>query len=210
MKEAQSMTDSRLQELKRTWEASGSVEDEAACLRERVRVGDLTQGRLELAAYCGHEGAGVALGSQAANLDFTAWVVGLESWGSIHAYRALVGCLHLCVVGLPRNTWAIDEIRSYVDFLRSEPDNTELVQAYADSFFQLTAWVDEEAEGTISVMVETLNYWQIRTTPQLHRVCESLLRVLPDQACRDLATREVFARECDKAMSDLHEGVDQS
>ena len=57
------VTDSRLQELKRTWEASGSVEDEAAYLRERVRVGDLTQERLELAAYCGHEGASAAAGS---------------------------------------------------------------------------------------------------------------------------------------------------
>ena len=51
------MTDSRLQELKRAWKASGSVEDEAAYLRERVRVGDLTQERLELAAYCRHEAA---------------------------------------------------------------------------------------------------------------------------------------------------------
>ena len=55
------MTDSRLQELKRAWEASGSVEDEAAYLRERVRVGDLTQERLELAAYCGHPAAAAIL-----------------------------------------------------------------------------------------------------------------------------------------------------
>lgn len=51
------MTDTRLQELERAWRASGSVEDEAAYLRERVRVGELTQERLELAAYCGHAGA---------------------------------------------------------------------------------------------------------------------------------------------------------
>jgi len=37
------MTDSRLQELKRAWEASGSVEDEAAYLRELVRVGELSE-----------------------------------------------------------------------------------------------------------------------------------------------------------------------
>ena len=48
------MTDSRLQQLKRAWEASGSVEDETAYLRERGRAGDLTEERVELAAYCGH------------------------------------------------------------------------------------------------------------------------------------------------------------
>ena len=51
------MSDQKLRELERRWRESGSVEDEAAYLRERVRVGDLTQERLELAAYCGHEGA---------------------------------------------------------------------------------------------------------------------------------------------------------
>lgn len=56
------MTDSRLQELKRAWEASGSVDDEAAYLRERVRVGDLTQERLELAAYWGQVAARMVTG----------------------------------------------------------------------------------------------------------------------------------------------------
>lgn len=51
------VSDQRLRELERKWRESGSVEDEAAYLRERVRVGDLTQERLELAAHCGHEGA---------------------------------------------------------------------------------------------------------------------------------------------------------
>jgi len=37
------MTDSRLQQLERAWKASGSTEDEAAYLRERVRVGEPDQ-----------------------------------------------------------------------------------------------------------------------------------------------------------------------
>ena len=57
------VSDQRLRELERKWRETGSVEDEAAYLRERVRVGDLTQERLELAAYCGHEGAGRATGA---------------------------------------------------------------------------------------------------------------------------------------------------
>ncbi len=40
------MTDARLRELERTWQASGSVEDEAAWLLERVRTGTLTNEQL--------------------------------------------------------------------------------------------------------------------------------------------------------------------
>jgi hypothetical protein len=50
-------SDSKLRDLERRWRRTGSVEDEAAYLIERVRVGDLTQERLDLAAYCGHEAA---------------------------------------------------------------------------------------------------------------------------------------------------------
>ena len=54
------MSDEKLRELERRFKETGSVEDEAAWLKERVRVGDLTQERLELAAYCGYEGAALA------------------------------------------------------------------------------------------------------------------------------------------------------
>ena len=47
------MSDNKLRELERRWKETGSVEDEAAYLLERVRAGELTQERLELAAYCG-------------------------------------------------------------------------------------------------------------------------------------------------------------
>ena len=55
------MTDARLRELERKWHESGSAEDEAAWLRERVRVGDSSEGRLRLAAYWGHPPALEAL-----------------------------------------------------------------------------------------------------------------------------------------------------
>ncbi len=57
------MSDARLRELERRWKETGSPDDEAAYLLERVRVGDLTRERLELAAYCGHEGARKATGA---------------------------------------------------------------------------------------------------------------------------------------------------
>lgn len=56
------MSDQKLRDLERRWKETGTVEDEAAYLLERVRVGDLSQERLELAAYCGHEGARKSLG----------------------------------------------------------------------------------------------------------------------------------------------------
>jgi hypothetical protein len=51
------MSDTKLRDLERRWKETGTVDDEAAYLLERVRVGDLGRERLELAAYCGHEGA---------------------------------------------------------------------------------------------------------------------------------------------------------
>ena len=84
------MSDARLRELERRWRESGSVEDEAAYLRERVRVGDLRQDRLELAAYCGHEAAARISGAMGPK-DLVDWVRGLRAFGretwvsSIHA-----------------------------------------------------------------------------------------------------------------------------
>ncbi len=72
------MSDEKLRELERRFKETGSVEDEAAWLKERVRVGDLTQERLEFAAYCGHEGArrascGDPSPIEAAPEDLRAW-----------------------------------------------------------------------------------------------------------------------------------------
>ncbi|MBL4846152.1 MAG: hypothetical protein JKY65_11545 [Planctomycetes bacterium] len=55
------MGDADLRELERRWRETGSVEDEAAWLLERVRVGDLERGMLELAAYFGHRAARAVL-----------------------------------------------------------------------------------------------------------------------------------------------------
>jgi len=77
------VTDSKLRELERRWKETGSVEDEARYLLERVRVGDLEREKLALAAYCGHEGARIALGDDAPNRpsDLEEWARGLGTWG---------------------------------------------------------------------------------------------------------------------------------
>jgi hypothetical protein len=58
------MSDEELRDLVRRWRESNSVEDCAACLRARLRSGQLTDRRLELAAYCGSEAAALALHKQ--------------------------------------------------------------------------------------------------------------------------------------------------
>lgn len=56
------VSDADLRELERRFRETGSVEDEAAWLRARVKTGDLEQSKLELAAYCGHQAAVEAAG----------------------------------------------------------------------------------------------------------------------------------------------------
>ena len=68
------MSDERLRELERRWRETQAVGDQAAYLLERVRVGDLSQERLELAAYCGHEGAREALGEEGFELGWLGWM----------------------------------------------------------------------------------------------------------------------------------------
>ena len=54
------MSDQRLRELERLWRESGSPEAEADVLRERARAGMLSEDRLRLAAFLGHEAARLA------------------------------------------------------------------------------------------------------------------------------------------------------
>ena len=90
------MTDSHLRELERRFRASASVEDEAAWLRARVQAGELSQERLELAAYLGHPAAGAPPGNP--DLTWTPenqaptwrWAEGLARWGVEAQTRAAV------------------------------------------------------------------------------------------------------------------------
>jgi hypothetical protein len=65
------VSDERLRDLERRWKETGAVDDEAAWLKERVRVGDLSQVGLVVAAHLGHSGALVATGTKRADLDFS-------------------------------------------------------------------------------------------------------------------------------------------
>lgn len=126
------MSDADLRELERRWREAGSREDEAAWiqaalrqgrsldwdgylrlvdlipegaaryLRERLQAGLLPQERLELASWCRHEPAALALGSiepvvalwdgpyrQLDPAHFSEMLEGLEQFGSAHLLRGL-------------------------------------------------------------------------------------------------------------------------
>lgn len=55
------MSDDHLRQLERRWRESGLVQDEAALLLERVRVGDLARSELLVLAYRRHAGALLAV-----------------------------------------------------------------------------------------------------------------------------------------------------
>jgi hypothetical protein len=76
------MSDTKLRDLERRWRGTDAVEDEAAYLLERVKVGDLTRDRLELAAYCGHKAAIHTTGQddEATVTDLRDWVAGLRTF----------------------------------------------------------------------------------------------------------------------------------
>lgn len=63
------MGDLRFREAERRWKDASTTANEAALLRERVRIGELTLERLHVAANCGHDGAAAALGTVVTSLD---------------------------------------------------------------------------------------------------------------------------------------------
>lgn len=89
------MSDARLRELERRWKETGTADDEAAYLLERVRSGELTLDRVRIAAQCGSEAARLALGlgrDEAEGAD--QWLAGLGQAQDLDAY--LVACF--CVL----------------------------------------------------------------------------------------------------------------
>ena len=91
---AVNVSDLHLRELEAAWRASGSVEDEAAYLRERVRVGDLSEERLKLAEYL--RGANGEAGPEWVRF----YVEDLERWGKMTPVRA----------GIAVARWLVDQV----------------------------------------------------------------------------------------------------
>lgn len=67
------MSDSRLRLLERCWRETGTAEDGAAYLHERLRAGDLTKERLWQLACLGDDAAVLALGEDGASAHEVGW-----------------------------------------------------------------------------------------------------------------------------------------
>lgn len=85
------MGDDRRRELERS-AAQGDLAARAGLLRERVRVGELREERLSLAAYLEDEASLAALGGPplVGAADLEDWVGGLAPWGTEAVLRAAV------------------------------------------------------------------------------------------------------------------------
>lgn len=81
------MADERERELERRFRQSGSVDDEAAWLKERLRAGRLPEEPLRLAALVGHRAACLALDQEPA-LELEALAQGLVEHGRAVVLRA--------------------------------------------------------------------------------------------------------------------------
>ena len=118
------MSDARLHQLERAWAESGAEGDAARYLHERVRQGDLTFERLELAAYCGHEAARRVAGKVAVPPSFNAQIEGLERWGRAVMVRAAHAALAPSLYGPGEDTPEARAVCSVENWLREVPGAT--------------------------------------------------------------------------------------
>ena len=166
------MSDTRLRELERRWKETGSPDDEAAYLLERVRVGDLTQERLELAAYCGHGGAAAAIHADRAEAslptDPTALALSLDRWGSRCLVRALVAVGRACLTVLDDELVGreLDEVLALAEAWTRGAANSDAIRAQVEalgadwdqgirSTVRPCAWAAREAASTAVQAEET-------------------------------------------------------
>jgi hypothetical protein len=114
-------SDANLRELERRWRLTGSTDDEAAYLIERVRMGDLTGERLEVAACCGHAAARTATGRpDPLQTPFDPWLLGLLGHGPEVPVQVAILAAR---VALP--TWeAIDPVRAQNGCFTTDPEFT--------------------------------------------------------------------------------------
>lgn len=99
------MSDGQLHELERRWRETRSTPDETAWLRERVRAGQLSEARLELAASCGHPAAERACGISSASAapGLGEMLAGLARFGASESPVAAVAarCATLAIAQFP-------------------------------------------------------------------------------------------------------------
>jgi hypothetical protein len=82
------VSDERLRELERRWKETGSIEDEASWLAERLRLGRASKDMVALAAHCGHAAAQRVRGEGA--MDAAEWIRSVRGFGGEASVRAIL------------------------------------------------------------------------------------------------------------------------
>lgn len=163
------MSDTRLRELRRRFDETGAPQDEAAWLNERVRMGELSRERLELAAYCGHEAARRVIGAsvvaaprapaelvelfseEVADLEW--FIRGLARWGVPWCARAALAIgRHVLPLAGPFEDEAAAALRATETWLRCPCEEhraavrvagetaNDLVTPFTDTSRRLSVW----------------------------------------------------------------------
>jgi len=156
------MTDEKLRALERRWRESGSVDDEAAWLRERVKQGDLSQEMLGLAAHCGHQASQIVLGDvdNPHSLKQPDWVSRLELYGKTVVILSAVVCaaevLPIFELRYPEDDRVRRAIQAVIDGIGvSTSDNVE----EAERAFKLLAQLaQEQAEVDSACVIEGVEH----------------------------------------------------
>jgi hypothetical protein len=170
------VADERWRALERRWQQTGAVADEAALLAERVRAGDLSEARVRLVAWLGHEAAGPGFDTSAlvdaaalrgAERAFWRGVVGFGPETAVRAALALAR----------RSRRQIDEVLQGITAKGRRP--TESVLAWGRAASQC---------------VDSAVSWVLAPTALAREVLErdvaraTSAEVPPGQVVRDLAT----------------------
>lgn len=109
------MSDERLRDLERRWQATGTVEDEAAYLAEQVRQGEVPEQRLHLAAYCGQPAAQLANARlPAAPERLIDWFTQLGQFGREPFLRGVLSVARACPTPPPVLQAAIEQFEEAI------------------------------------------------------------------------------------------------
>lgn len=185
------MSDERLRQLERTWRETGAVEDEAAWLRERVRVGDLDLEGLELAAYCGRPAARMIIDDSSSKpprepLEIQAWVEGVVARSKPAAVIAAVAAaekfLPRWLAACPDDTRPRDALQAVRAWART-PRNDEASLARLQLALDEADRAAEDAK-LVDPALETIALAAYGAARAAHWGAMTIPR--PDLLCRDV------------------------
>lgn len=175
------MTDARLRELQRRFEASGAVADEAPFLQARVRAGTLDVHDLELAADLGHPAARRALELeplQAGQLAAHANLI-RQCWGQWQLVRL---SLALARAALPHEEPPLSAVhllvRELLDAVAAWVENTQRSRAVWEQHrrvdpAELVAWAGEHVAGLVRAAALTVIRPPMQGSPSTY-ACEAM------------------------------------